>query len=60
MKSDICKALQKRAKSDSFVTDNALHAQLCKLQRQNLGEKKRTTVIKFSFRTVKKKPPVMR
>jgi hypothetical protein len=29
MKSEICKALQKRAKSNSFVTDNALKAQFC-------------------------------
>jgi hypothetical protein len=27
MKSDNFKALQKRAESDNFVTDNALHAQ---------------------------------
>jgi hypothetical protein len=29
MKSDNFEKLQKRAKSDSFITDNALHAQLC-------------------------------
>jgi hypothetical protein len=41
MKGDNCKALQKPAKSDSFVTDNALHAQLWGLvrlrDRLNLG-----------------------
>jgi hypothetical protein len=29
MKSDNFKALQKRALSDNFVTNNALHAQIC-------------------------------
>jgi hypothetical protein len=29
MKTDNFRALQKRLKSDSFVTDSALHAQLC-------------------------------
>jgi hypothetical protein len=31
-KSDNLKALQKMAESDSFVTYNALHAQLCQVQ----------------------------
>jgi hypothetical protein len=31
MKSDNFRALQKRALSDNFVTNNALHAQLCNL-----------------------------
>jgi hypothetical protein len=39
-KNDNCKALQKTAKSDSFVTDNALHAQHWKLVYGNSKKKK--------------------